>query len=358
MAKARKLPSGSWRALVYAGKDENGKRIYESFTAPTRKEAEYQAAEYALKKKRKDKAEDITVGEAIDRYISMKDGILSPSTLREYKSERKNRLKGLMGLKLENVTNELVQKEINAEAKKLSPKTVKNTFGLLTAALREFYPEMTLRISLPKAERPDICIPTKHDIDALLDKSKGTSLYIPILLASSMGLRRSEISALTWKSIDLKKGILKVERAKVLNDNTEWVIKDPKSYAGNRKLKIPVNVLEALKKEKRESEYLFNDRPSVISVQFKRLAKKINAPHLRFHDLRHYYASVMLSLNIPDKYAMERMGHATPAMLKNVYQHLMPEKEKQIDSLLDAYFGSDATRNATRKTKMPKVSGF
>ena len=79
MAKAKKLPSGNWRVLVYAGK-ENGKNKYKSFTAPTKKEAEFQAAQYAMERKERENGA-MTVQEAIDRYIDAKEGVLSPSTV-------------------------------------------------------------------------------------------------------------------------------------------------------------------------------------------------------------------------------------------------------------------------------------
>ena len=82
MASARKLPSGNWRVLVYTGKGANGKRQYESFTASTKKQAEYLAAEFVAK--RKYAVESMTVGEAIDRYIESKDAVLSPTTIAEY----------------------------------------------------------------------------------------------------------------------------------------------------------------------------------------------------------------------------------------------------------------------------------
>ena len=83
MAKAKKLPSGSWRCRAYSHKDADGKQHYESFTAPTKAEAEMMAAEYSAGKKRRVRA-DLTVHEAIDGYIRAKEPVLSPSTIRGY----------------------------------------------------------------------------------------------------------------------------------------------------------------------------------------------------------------------------------------------------------------------------------
>ena len=87
MAKAKKLPSGSWRVLQFVGLDADGKRQYKSFTAPTKREAEFLAAEYVAKKKRP--SGRMTVGEAIDRYIESKDGVLSPTTVSGYQKIRR-----------------------------------------------------------------------------------------------------------------------------------------------------------------------------------------------------------------------------------------------------------------------------
>ena len=72
MATAKKLPSGNWRVRLYIGENSNGKKLYKSFTARTKKEAEFLAAEYNLK--RKGKPKDLTIGDAIDGYIANKTG--------------------------------------------------------------------------------------------------------------------------------------------------------------------------------------------------------------------------------------------------------------------------------------------
>lgn len=77
----------------------------------------------------------MTVGEAIDRYIASKSRLLSPTTIREYKSERKKRLQGLMDIKLAHLTQEQVQRAINDDAAHCGIKTLRNVHGLLSAAL-------------------------------------------------------------------------------------------------------------------------------------------------------------------------------------------------------------------------------
>ena len=115
MATAKKLPSGKYRALVYIG-TFNGKRKYKSFTAPTKKEAEYLAAEYKMSNKTKNEPLSITLGEAYDKYIDSKEYILSPSTVREYKRARRTDFNKLMNLPLRDLTNDVVQSAVNESA--------------------------------------------------------------------------------------------------------------------------------------------------------------------------------------------------------------------------------------------------
>ena len=112
MPNAKKLPSGSWRVLAYAGKDESGKRKYESFTGATKKEAEYAAAEMQLKRKGKEKR-GLTLCEAYQRYIAAKENVLSPSTIREYDKASRRDLQELMDLCINELTQEQIQLAIN-----------------------------------------------------------------------------------------------------------------------------------------------------------------------------------------------------------------------------------------------------
>ena len=71
---------------------------------------------------------------------------------------------------------------------------------------------------------------------------------------------------------------------------------------------------------------------------FERICEKAGVPHFRFHDLRHMNASVMLAVGIPNKYAQERMGHATDNMLRTVYQHTIQEEQKKYSEEIDQRF--------------------
>lgn len=329
MAKAKKLPSGSWNVVVYAGKDSDGKRRYESFTAPTKREAEFLAAEFTLKRKER-QAGNITVGEAIDRYIDSKESVLSPSTVREYRKSAARDLMGLRDVKLRDITQELVQREISREAATHSPKTVRNMHGLLSAALAMFLPDFVLRTALPQKEKKQIYIPTDEDIKTLLKYAEGKSLEVPILLAATGSLRRSEISALTVDDVT-DTGVV-INKAMVKDQHGKWVIKKPKTAAGYRFTPLAPQVIEKVKAG------LPCIVPNSITSEFDRALKACGLPHFSFHKLRHYYASVLHSLGVPDKYIMLNGGWECESVLHGVYQHTLTDRAEKENTKVVGYF--------------------
>ena len=327
MATAKKLPSGNWRVLVYTG-TSSGKRQYKSFTAPTKKQAEYDAAVFGVRLKRASSSP--TVGEAIDRYIDSKSDVLSPKTIKEYRGIRKRSFQTIAGKRVDMLTDEQVQEEINLMSRTLSPKTVRNVYALLVSSMRMFKADFNPAISLPQRTKTEMLIPQDDAVKSLLSACTG-ALHTAILLSAVLGLRRSEICALEWR--DLRDGRLHVNKAMVLNADKQWVIKTTKTTSSTRSLELPNVVIEYFDTLPK-NERIVPVTPDGITYRFIELRDKLHLT-VRFHDLRHHYASTLLEMGVPDLYAMRRMGHATPNMLKAVYQHLKDEKEAAIDRLID-----------------------
>ena len=335
MATARKQPSGKWRVLVYAGKAEDGKRQYESFTADTKREAEFQASEWARTQKTRQRPDKITLKEAYSRYIESKQNILSPSTVREYKRSAKHDLQGLMSLQISEVTPELIQIEINREALSHSPKSLRNMHGLLSAVLSVYRPEMRLGTTLPKKEKHSIYIPSDEDIKKLVAGVRGKEIEIPILLAAFGSLRRSEIGAL--ESSDFSGNAVTINKALVKDENKKWVVKCPKSEAGYRTVELPTEVMNRIPRD-RGGRVVKDLLPSSYLTAYHRELDRLGLPRFRFHDLRHYQASILHALGVPDKYIMRRGGWTTDSTLKNVYQHTMGDKEKEFTNVANSHF--------------------
>ena len=325
--KAKKLPSGRWRCRVYDGTDPAGKKIYKSFTADSKKEAELMAAKYAAKHKASGTA-DRTLRDAYARYIEIKQNTLSPATVREYARAAKADFPELMPLRLSRITQEAVQSAVNIMSASHSPKSVRNAHGLLSAVLKMFAPDIRLTTRLPQARKTDLYVPTEQEVENLVRSIRGTELEKAVLLAAFGSLRRSECCALLIS--DIEGDIIHVNKAMVLDVHKQWVIKPPKSKAGYRDIKMPGFVIERLV-PRTESGRIVDLAPVTLTNYFTMQREKHGLHYFRFHDLRHYQASILHAMGVPDKYIMERGGWSTDSTLKNIYQHTMSEKRKQVE---------------------------
>ena len=331
--KIEKLPSGNYRIRT-SYVDETGKQRFKSFTAPTPKKATYLALDFDIENKRKKIPNNISLKDAIENHINSRKHILSPSTIVGYNQLLRNAYSPILDSRIGNITKDSIQKTINEYAKNHSSKSVRNALALLSATLKEVRPDLDLELTLPPNRKRNIIIPTTEEVKLILCESKGTTLYIPILFGAMLGLRRSEIFALTWQDINLKAQTITINKAMVLNELKEYVIKNTKTTSSERTLSLPQFIMRELPNADKPLLELTIDQ---FSNKYRNLCGKLGVPQ-SFHALRHYNASVMLQLNIPNKYAMERMGHATDNMLKKVYQHTFKDEQDIVSERLDKFF--------------------
>lgn len=337
--KATKLKSGNWRVQIQI----DGKRY--SCTGATKKEAQDKAKQ-VFAGAELEKRIPMTVGKAIDDYIQSKAGSLSPSTVKGYQSIRKNYLQDIMDLNVSDLTQADVQIAVsNDSVNGKSPKTIRNAHGLLAAVLDIYRPNFILKTRLPQNQKYEIRIFSEEEMKKVWQAAKGTKYELPILFASWMGLRMSEIRGL--KFVDVKDGRIHVHKAIVAGPDGD-VEKGTKTTAGDRWIKLPEPILNLITMEYTErygpmqdvddpvmQNYICPYADITIYKNFINICKKAGVEPCRFHDLRHFAASEAHALGIPDKYSMKRMGHKTDNMLKNVYQHTMRDKEDEFGDLID-----------------------
>ena len=328
MATAKKLPSGSYRCQIYDYTDDKGKRHYKSFTAKTKKEAEHMATAYKLDNVDTSKNSDIKLEDAMLNYCNMKSNILSPTTLVNYKRLIYNAFDGYLRLPLSKFTPDLVQRWVNAYAVGRSPKTVKNAYGFLYAVLKAYYPNLHMNATLPQKVKTRLYVPTDADIKAIIEyfREKDRDMLIAVYLAAFGTLRRSEVCALTAE--DVEDSIIHISKALVYTEGKDWTVKTTKTTSSTRDIDMPNFVIKELPTEGR----LVNLTPTQITQRFGRSLKKLDVPSFRFHDLRHYAASMMHALGVPDVYIMQRGGWASDSTLKKVYRGVMDDYKDKFTS--------------------------
>lgn len=333
MANAKKLPSGNWR--VQATKSINGNLVKKSFTSANKKEAEFMASQWQMQTTEENSVENITLEQAYNKYIKMKDSVLSPSTIKGYQALRDNTFTEIMTFPIKKITPSMVQIEVNNLASNHTPKYVRNAYGLLNAVFKVFRTDITLNITLPQKNKPTLYIPDDNDIRKLLEVVKGQEIEIPILLAAFGPMRRGEICALT--SNDVNGNIITVNKSLVRTPDNNWVLKAPKTYSSYRQIEYPDFVIDKIKNI---NGNLTTMSPSAITNAFLKILRKNNMPEFRFHDLRHYAVSTLHSINVPDKYIMARGGWATNHTMNNVYNHILQSKKDELSQKITTHFNA------------------
>lgn len=340
MATPKKLPSGNWRVQVFSHIDQNGKKKYVSFTAPSKAEAQRKAAEFSANKSFDDTPQDITVEQLINKYIESKSNILSPKTLMEYKKYAKNYYHPIEKIRLGNLSRITLQDYVNDLSKNLSSKTVRNIYGLLNVALK-MYTDRNFKVQLPAKEVIERHIPTDADIALMMSQANPT-LKLAIALGSQ-GLRRGEIAALKYGDVLKDFNAIYVHSDMVLGEEG-WVYKPrPKTNKSTRRIIVSKELIEMIG-DGDPDDYILGVYPSTITTDWINLRNKLGLK-CRFHDTRHYSVSIMHALGLPDAYIMEHNGYSSDNVMKDVYRHTLSDKVDNYTTIANEYFKKNILDN-------------
>ena len=338
MATAKKLPSGSWRIRVFDFKDSDGKKHYKSFTcddpsAKGKRKCEAMAAEWAVEKENQTAANcDMLFKDCVEMYISERSNVLSPATIRKYK-DMQEQFGDLEKYKVSELNQDIIQEFVNKLSLTLAPKTVRDRYGFVKAVIGRFAPAIIIKATLPKQKKVKRYIPSEDEVKKLFEFVKGTDMELPILFGSICMMRRSEICALS-KS-DFNGNTIHIYRTMVMNDDAKWVVKIPKTYAGDREIVVPQKIVDDFMALPGDT---LGITPNIITSKFTHILDNAGLPHFRFHDLRHFGASARHSLNIPDAYTMESGGWGDDRVLKEVYRHTLSGAEKKMNEIVLDYY--------------------
>lgn len=342
---AQLLPSGMYRCRVMV----DGERVSVVDTDPDI----CQAKAYALKSgmiERKNNPAPITIEKAMEKYIEVRNNVLSTATIRAYKNVSKNYFKQIKSKKLSSIDETIIQSQINLYAKDKSYKTVKNAVSFLVSVVSEDHPINVKRLKYPQR------IPKEHSyleadsITKLIDVCCGDVIEIPVLMALWLGMRRSEICALDWSDIDFENKTVSITKSKVPDEDNKFVIKNTtKTEKSRRILNCPDYILERLKAsqpdESKRTGQIVKLHPNDIYNHLKVVCDNNGIPFVGVHGLRHTNASVMLSLGVADKIAMARGGWSSRDTMQNIYQHLFKDDKSAADTAINGYFDDLISKN-------------
>ncbi|MBT9142762.1 MAG: putative defective protein IntQ [Syntrophomonadaceae bacterium] len=185
---------------------------------------------------------------------------------------------------------------------------------------------------------------TPNDVNRMLDAVRDTRYYVPFYTAIYTGLRRSELLALRWFRVDLELATLSVVETLHRLKNREFVFGQPKSKRGRRLITLSPSLAILLREHKAGQEFermllgkplspndlVFSTpdgsplKPDCITQAFTRITRSIGLYGVRFHDLRHTHATLMLWQGIHPKVVSERLGHSSVAITLDTYSHVLP----------------------------------
>lgn len=255
----------------------------------------------------------------LDVYLNSKKNILSPATIRTYKRHIRSIPNELLNTKLNQINSITLQKLVNSYASSHEPKSTKAFFGFVSSVVK-YYSDIKIKVTLPPPIKKEIYIPTKNDVLLILDESKNTRYYIPLLLAC-YGMRFGEINALTLD--DVSDGKIRINKTLVYDENYNPVIKQPKTYESTRTINIPTFITDLIK----EKQVVYNGSNVSINRFLYKTQIKLSIPRFSIHKLRHFFASELHNRNIPSKYIQAMGGWATDNILKSIYTHTNEELE-------------------------------
>jgi len=340
MAKPKLTASGKWHLTLYLGRDKDGKEIYKSITADTEKECRQKARKakkVGLPAERRPEFVDLPrVSDAVDKYIDL-CAVLSPTTVSGYEKIRRTAFPHLMDVPICELTPDLIQQAINTEAYRegrrgrISASTVSNEWGLISSALYKCH-GLKFDVRLPKKPKHLKDYPDPLEVMRAII---GTKVELPCLLALWLSFSMSEIRGLKFS--DIRGDTITINRVIVDVDNCPVIKDTAKTSARIRRHRLPPYLLQLIEEADHSSDFIVPHNWAYISYHFGKVCEA-NGWEITFHDLRHLNASVMLALNVPEKYAMERGGWSTPHTMRTVYQHTFSRERTRIDDRIDRYF--------------------
>lgn len=284
----------------------------------------------------------------------------------QYRSAVKNHLiPGLGHLPLQKITAAKIQ-ALYAEKRNdgLAPRTITFIHAVLHSALENAVKwglvsrNVAKLVSLPRAQRYEAKTLTSEQAKKLLETARESHIEALLVMAVTTGMRRGELLALHWGDIDFKKGVIFVQRTVNRITGHGFQETEPKTKSSRRRIVIPEMAVEVLKVHCMHQDevrikagerwwdqgIVFCNRfgghmnPERMVSMFHKVLEDAGLPNMRFHDLWHSAATILLVAGVHPKLVQERMGHSTIAMTIDIYSHVIPSMQQEVVDKIDNIF--------------------
>ena len=374
--KGNPFKRGKTWTFIYYVTDENGKKIQKwKGGYATKKEAETDLKIYQAKSELNQiiPVSNLTLKDYILKWFEQHKKMLEPNTINGYNTNICNHIIPAIGnIKLKDLkpsTLENFYVSLMGE-KGLSAKTVKYVHNVLKIALKSAVDNkliddnVCLKAKTPKVPKFKGELLSQKQLNTLFKELKGNRYEVEIKLAVMLGLRKGEVLGLKFSDLDINNHSLHIQRqVSITRDNTQdksgkyYGIKSLKSESSDRILYVSDDIekLIVLKKVYNDSlkkalgdDYHDNDliccadngepmSPQTLYHAFKRIIKKCGFPdNVRFHDLRHSYATLCIDLNVPIKVISQSLGHSSTAVTDEVYADSISAKRNLANIISEA----------------------
>jgi len=357
-----KTKEGTWRAQIQV----DGERL--GNTLRTRKQAVEWIRNIKNEFERGLSADGISLfyGKFLDEWLIVKKQSVAEQTWSYYSQIIRDYIKPNLGyLKIREITSRKIQKFYNDMVENgVGLRTIEKTHTIIHASLNAAIkygmipsnPEKGTEY--PKPKKKEMKFMNKDEVLRFLRISRENRdrNYALFYLAIVTGMRQGELLGLMWKDIDLENGIISVKQNLKRMIGGGLVLSKPKTESSLRSIRIGSDSIEVLREQKNRIEneeqeikglwiddgFVFPTKigtamdPSALVKKFKLSLKRAGLSEIRFHDLRHTSASLMLNNGVDIFVASKRLGHAKPSITLDVYGHLLSSAQNEVADKMES----------------------
>ena len=373
----RKREDGRWEGRIVVGHKDNGDSIFRYIYADTQKELTAKLRQNIDAYQGMELTEDsrMTLSEWLDRWLEQMALTIRPSTLNRYRSDMEHHVKPYLGhKKLTQITAEDLRELYHTLQERgrisprpgqgpgLSPATVCGIHAALHQALQAAADQGLMpgnpakHMEAPKVLHKAMNILNEEQLETFLAAAGKDPIWRDFFYTElTTGLRLGEICGLMWSDFDGRKGTLSVTRTLHKETGGRLVAGDTKTYAGTRKILLPSSTAERLadRKKRSYSQWIFPNplrpeaplNPSTAYRQLKKILQEAGLPEIRFHDLRHTFATHAMASGVDAKTLSGILGHTKASFTLDTYTHTTGDMQKRaaeiVGGFLTDYLGEE-----------------